>query len=146
MNSLRATLRLIAAYPGWYAANAGIWVLAFFVTIGTGLAMRALLDGLAAGPSTLANVWTWIALILAIRLGRSVLDFPEMWVYAHHLGRVLVLLRANLLRGYLRSFGGRPRTEEHGTGEVLTACGTTSIPWRTWLPTTGWTPPAGACA
>ena len=119
MNSLRATLRLIAYYPGWYAANAGIWVLAFFVTIGTGLALRGLLDGLAAGPAKLANVWTWIAVILAIRLGRSVLDFPAMWVYAHHLGRVLVLLRANVLRGYLRSLGSRPPSAAPGTGEVL---------------------------
>jgi ATP-binding cassette subfamily B protein len=118
VKSWKASLKLIAYYPGWYAASAGVWALAFFVPIGTGLAMRGLLDRLAAGPATLANAWSWIALILAIRLGRSVLDFPAAWVFAHHLGRVRTLLRANLLRGYLRRLGTQEVAVD-GVGDAL---------------------------
>ncbi len=55
MKSWKASLTLVGRYPGWYAASAIVWMLAFFVVIGTGLAMQALLNLLAAGPARLAD-------------------------------------------------------------------------------------------
>lgn len=119
MKSWKASLTLIARYPGWYAASAFVWMLAFFVPIGTGLAVRGLLDMLAVGPARLGNVWTWIVLILAIRLGRSALELPAMFAFAGQIGRSWALLRANLLEGYLRRLGRRPAGTEGGVGDPL---------------------------
>ena len=114
MKASKASLKLIRLYPWWYAASAGIWALAFFVTIVTGLAMRGLFNRLAAGPARLADVWTWIAIIAAVLLGRVPLEPPAVWIYAHHVGRIWALLRANLMRGYLRLLGTAPRGDQGG--------------------------------
>lgn len=118
MTSWKASLRLIRQYPGWYAASSAIWALAFFVVTATGLILRQLLNTLAAGPATLSNVWGWIALILAVRLGRASLELPAAWIYANHVGRLWTRLRANLLRGYLRRLGSRAE-EQIAVGDAL---------------------------
>ncbi|MEK7477040.1 MAG: ABC transporter ATP-binding protein [Candidatus Coatesbacteria bacterium] len=119
MKSWQASIRLNSYVPGWFSASAAIWVMAFFVDIGVGLAMRGLLDHLTPGPVRLADVWTWIAFILAIRLARSVVDFPSGFVFANHIGRVRMLLRTNLMSGYLRRLGGQPMPGVGGVGDSL---------------------------
>ena len=120
MKSWKASLILIGRYPGWYAASVLVfWGPVFFVGVGIPLATRSLLNRLSAGPVTLGNAWVWIVLIMAIRLSRSLVEAPSSYIFRNHAGRVLTLLRSNLLRGFLRRMGRQPMTGTGGVGDVV---------------------------
>ncbi|MCP4749608.1 MAG: ABC transporter ATP-binding protein [Proteobacteria bacterium] len=119
MKTWKASLKLTLHYPGWYLVSSAIWTMSFFVLIGTGLAMRELLNRMTDDTIVLSKVWIWIALILAIRLTRSTLDYPAYFVFASHMGRVRTLLRANLMRGYFRRLGSGSIPGLNGVGDTL---------------------------
>jgi len=102
---MMVVLRLVRFSPGYFAANTFFAILVYFILpLPLGLATRAFFDALA-GESAGLNVWSAIALLVAVQLV-EVFAGPALgnpWSPLQQKSQVL--LQRNLFAGVLRGYG-----------------------------------------
>lgn len=108
MSPLRLIISL-ATYKFWVfvAAGLGVFLTMYIFTLLPGLVMRRYFDDLSDGASAGSNAWTFLALLVAIGVGRSVTMFMATW--AEPMLHVILgaLLRKNVFQHILRHPGAK---------------------------------------
>lgn len=105
MNTWQASYRLIRNTPVLYALTAFLWTVVHLLPLTTGWITRSVLDILSGEQTTGWNVWTWIALLVAIgaaRLGNLMIAFL---VYKRFRDTIAATLQLNMLGSILRKPG-----------------------------------------
>ena len=105
MNTWQASYRLIRNTPVLYALTAFLWTIVHLLPLTTGWITKSVLDILSGEQTTGWNVWTWIALLVAIgaaRLGNLMIAFL---VYKRFRDTIAATLQLNMLGSILRKPG-----------------------------------------
>lgn len=114
MKSLRLIWRMIVYRPGLYLANQLAWLAAYLLPIAVGLVTRALFDTLSSATQTGYNVWTLVALFVALSTSRVVMIYIGILAHVKQEFVMGGFLQRNMLAGILRRPGARAITVSPG--------------------------------
>ncbi len=114
MKTWRLALRLAGYRPWLFAAAFACWVGYYAFPLLTGLALRAVFDALANGQPAGLSVWSALALLLGLELGRVGVFSAAVWLWNTFWLMAEVLLRHNLLDWIVRAPGARALPESPG--------------------------------
>ena len=95
MSTWKHTLRLLRLRPGMFALNVFLWGLDDFVPLLATLVVRELLDKVSGGAEAGLNVWTLLALFVAIELGSRGFVFGAVAAWSRFWFTVETLVRNN---------------------------------------------------
>ncbi|GAB4194764.1 MAG: ABC transporter ATP-binding protein [Roseiflexaceae bacterium] len=109
--------RLIRYRPWLYLANGTCWTLVHMAPLLPGLIVQAFFDRLSGATLAGPNLWTLIALLIAVALARVALAVGGGLADTTHRFSMSALLRRNLLERILERPGARAVPES--TGEAL---------------------------
>ena len=105
MNTWQASIRLIKHQPGRYAVTSLAWTVLHLSWLLTGLITREIFNTLSGDATAGWNIWTLIALLVGVGLGRFINLFLGIAVYVPFRERVSALMRTNMISAILRRPG-----------------------------------------
>ena len=109
-------------YKLWlFLVNSFFWILVGGLPAVPGLIIREFFDKLTGSSQLGFSLWSLIALLLAIGLGRVVFLFAARLTATQHDFAMNSLLRRNLLEGLLSRPGALPLTKSHRTSHTLSS-------------------------
>lgn len=107
MRTVRLLWRLFVYRPTLYLANQLSWLSANLLALVVGLIVRQIFDVLSAGAPAGMNVWSLVALYVAVSSSQALFGFCGVNAHVRHVFVTGGLLRRNILAGVLRQPGAR---------------------------------------
>lgn len=104
MNSWQATRKIIQQHPWMYVTNAILWGTLHSSSLLSGLLIKLVFDQLT-GETVGANVWTFVALIVAAGIGRFANLFVAITTYIPYRFTIFAILQLNMMKQILRRPG-----------------------------------------
>jgi ATP-binding cassette subfamily B protein len=106
----------IVRYRPWLYLGLGVFETMFFGVFPqiTGFLIRAIFDNLSGEAAAGANVYSLVALLIAVALGKAVAIFIDVWIYFNFQYTIRALLRGNLFTHILRRPGARAVPDSPG--------------------------------
>ncbi len=106
----------IVRYRPWLYVGLGVFETMFFGVFPqiTGFLIRAIFDNLSGEAAAGANVYSLVALLIAVATGKAVAIFVDVWIYFNFQYTIRALLRGNLFTHILRRPGARAVPDSPG--------------------------------
>jgi len=117
MKTYRFLWEMIRYRPWLYALNAILWTLIHLAPLIPGLIIQRFFNVFGADTGSASLVWTLVALLIAVALGRGVLFMGGVYVDALHRFTMSALLRRNILAAILEQPGASAM--KHTPGDAL---------------------------
>ena len=117
MKTYRFLWEMIRYRPGLYTLNAILWTLIHLTPLIPGLIIQRFFNVFGADTGSSSLVWTLVALLIAVAIGRGVLFMSGVYVDALHRFIMSALLRRNILAAILEQPGASAM--KHTPGDAL---------------------------
>ena len=117
MKTYRFLWEMIRYRPWLYAFNALLWTLIHLAPLVPGLIIQRFFNVFGSQSGSASVVWTLIALLIAIAIGRGVLFMSGLYVDQFHRFTMSALLRRNILAAILEQPGASAM--KHTPGDAL---------------------------
>jgi len=114
MKTLRLVWRLIRYRPGLFIINCIAWCIFLCLPLVTGILTKRIFDALSGTAPAGTNIWTLVALMVAVALGRVGVFTGGRWAANTYWYTIMGLLRRNILAWIVGGPGTRSLPESPG--------------------------------
>lgn len=114
MRTVKLLWRLFVYRPTLHLANQLSWLSANLLALGAGLVVRQIFDALSDSTSAGMNIWSLVALYVAVSSSQAIFSFFGVNAHVRHVFVTGGLLRRNMLAGVLRQPGAKALTVSPG--------------------------------
>ncbi len=114
MRTVKLLWRLFIYRPTLYLANQLSWLSANLLALGAGLVVRQIFDALSSSAPAGTNVWSLVALYVAVSSSRALFGFFGVKAHVRHVFVTGGLLRRNMFAGVLRQPDAKALTVSPG--------------------------------
>ena len=115
----RAGWSMATYVPSRYVPGGLLWVVNHSMPVLAGLVLKAIFDRVSHGPARADSALAWIAVLVAIEVGRGGVLYAAIRVWPSWFQRVMTLLRVNLLHSLVTAPGPASTRLPASSGEAI---------------------------
>jgi len=105
MNTIQASLKLIRQRPWLFALNSFLWMVIHTAMLWPGLVTKAIFDRLTDNAAASLTIWTLVALLVAIGVGKFVSLYMGILTYVPFRMHVYGTIQLNMMKYIMRQPG-----------------------------------------
>ena len=102
MNTIQASLKLIGQRPWLFALNSFLWMVIHTAMLWPGLVTKAIFDRLTDNAAASLTIWTLVALLVAIGVGKFVSLYMGILTYVPFRMHVYGTIQLNMMKYIMR--------------------------------------------